>query len=83
MAKSLRNKVNNMRFYLKKNYCNYAIVNNMNNSKNLWKTIKKIIPSKPNVQPCVNSNDTVDAKCTANKFNKYLTSIGNTCTLAW
>ena len=50
-AKSLRNKVNNMRFYLKKNYCKDAISKNMHNSKNLWKTIKKsfLIQASPHL----------------------------------
>lgn len=79
MAKCLRNKCNNLRNKLKKNYCNDAIVNNVHDSKTLWKTIKKIIPSssKSNVLPNVNSTDDVNFKCTADKFNKYFTSIGN------
>jgi hypothetical protein len=75
MAKSLRNKVNNMRYYLKKNYCNEAFINNMHDSKNLWKTIKKIIPSKTSSVPNLISNKS--SKETANEFNKYFTSIGN------
>ncbi len=84
-AKYLRNKVNNMRYYLKKNYCNDAIVNNMHDSKNLWKTIKKIVPSSKtsNGPSSILSKDdkyiqaTTDSKNVANEFNKYFTSIGN------
>jgi hypothetical protein len=81
MAKSLRNKVNNMRYYLKKNYCNEAFINNMHDSKNLWKTIKKIIPNKStSVSPNLVNDKGIhvtDSKETANEFNKYFTSIGN------
>lgn len=77
-AKSLRNKVNNMRYYLKKNYCNDAVMNNMHDSKNLWKTIKKIIPNKSSSVPnVISNNDVQSSKDTANEFNKYFTSIGN------
>lgn len=81
MARSLRNKVNNMKYYLKKNYCNEAVTKNMHDSKKLWKTIKKIIPSKSsNVPSVVNSESglTNSSNDTANEFNKYFTSIGNT-----
>ena len=64
-----------MRYYLKKNYCNEAFINNMHDSKNLWKTIKKIIPSKTSSVPNLISNKS--SKETANEFNKYFTSIGN------
>ena len=85
-AKYLRNKVNNMRYYLKKNYCNDAIVDNMNDSKKLWKTIKKIVPSSSKTSSgptsilskddkCIQA--TTDSKNMANEFNKYFTSIGN------
>ena len=43
-AKSLRNKVNNMNKYLKETYCSKAINENLNDSKKLWSTIKKLIP---------------------------------------
>ena len=83
MARSLRNRVNNMRYYLKKNYCNNAIINNMHDSKSLWKTIKKIVPNKISSAPtsifnkddkCINSGQSKDM---ANEFNKYFTSIGD------
>ena len=42
-AKSLRNKVNNLGKTLKK-YCTDAINQNVDNSKKIWSTIKKLIP---------------------------------------
>ena len=79
-AKSLRNKVNNMKFYLKKNYCKDAIANNLHDSKNLWKVIKKLIPNTSSSVPSniVSSDDGLPSpKETADVFNKYFTSIGN------
>ena len=80
-AKSLRNKVNNMKYALKKSYCNKAISDNINNSKNLWKTIKKIIPNKTSSMPSAvvkkDGNYSGDKKDTANEFNDFFTSIGN------
>ena len=84
-AKALRNKANNMRFYLKKNYCNNAVINNMDNSKNLWKTIKKIVPNKTSsvkTPTSISNKDnensySTSSKDIANEFNKYFTSIGN------
>ena len=80
MAKTLRNKVNNMKFYLKKNYYNEAITNNMNNSKNLWKVIKKIIPNKSSPVPnniVISDDGLPSSKGTANAFNNYFSTIGN------
>ena len=61
-AKTLRNKVNNMRCYLKKNFCYDAVTKNMHDSKNLWKTIKKIlVPSKTSsVASMFNKEDKCD-----------------------
>ena len=73
-AKDLRNKVNNMKFYLKKNYCNKAVKDNLKDSKNLWKVIKKIVPSKSS--STANTN-LLNSKDTAAAFNDYFTSIGN------
>ena len=69
-----------MRCYLKKNLCNDAVTKNMHDSKNLWKTIKKILPSKTSsVASMFNKEDKciVDSKNMANKFNNYFTSIGS------
>ena len=44
MARHLRNKANKLNRSLKKNYCTKAINDNVNNSKMLWNTIKKLIP---------------------------------------
>ena len=80
-AKSLRNKVNNMRYYLKKNYCNDAVINNMYDSKSLWKTLKKIVPNKTSCAPTTvlnkDSKYSCKSKDIANEFNKYFASIGN------
>ena len=57
----------------------------MNNSKNLWKSIKKIVPNKTSSlkTPTSISNKYNEHSCStsskdiANEFNKYFTSIGN------
>ena len=79
-AKTLRNKVNNLSKTLKKNYYNTEIENNLNNSKKLWKTIRKVIPGKnkssiTNIK--VHDKVTTNDKDTANVFNNYFTTIGS------
>ena len=79
-AKTLRNKVNNLNKTLKKNYYNTEIENNLNNSKKLWKTIRKVIPGKnkssiTNIK--VHDKVTTNDKDTANVFNDYFTTIGS------
>ena len=79
-AKTLRNKVNNLSKTLKKNYYNTEIENNLNNSKKLWKTIRKVIPGKnkssiTNIK--VHDKVTTNDKDTANVFNYYFTTIGS------
>ena len=78
-AKLLRNKANNMNKYLKKTYCNNAINENVNNSKKLWSTIKKLIPDKKSSVHAVKSGKkiTTNDKETADKFNDFFSSIGN------
>jgi hypothetical protein len=80
MARKLRNQVNKLNKTLKKNYCNDAINNNKNNSKTLWSTIRKLIPK--NVSSVTNVQTKNGFTCndieTANQFNNYFTSIGNT-----
>ena len=55
----------------------------MNNSKNLWKTIKKIVPNKtlsvktPTSFSNKDNENSYSSKDIANEFNKYFTSIGN------
>ena len=70
-----------MRYYLKKNYCNNAVINNMHDSKSLWKTIKKIVPNKTSSVPTsICNKDNIysgKSKEMANEFNNYFTSIGN------
>ncbi len=47
------------------------------NNRNLWKTIKKIIPNKSmNVPNLISGQDILSSNDTANKFNSYFTSIG-------
>ena len=67
-----------MNKYLKKTYCDKAINNNVNNSKQLWNAIKKLIPkSKSSVQSVKSKNGlTTNDKETANQFNEFFTSIG-------
>ena len=80
-AKSLRNRVNNLGRSLKRDYCTKAISDNINDSKKLWSTIKKLIPkqkvSVKNVYNSSNDGFTANDKETANQFNNFFTSIGN------
>ena len=80
-AKSLRNRVNNLGRSLKRDYCTKAISDNINDSKKLWSTIKKLIPkqkvSVKNVYNNSNVGFTANDKETANQFNNFFTSIGN------
>ena len=69
-AKSLRNKVNNMNKFLKKTDCDKAINGNVNNSKQLWNTIKKLIPKSKSSVKSKNGLTTND-KETANQFNEF------------
>ena len=80
MAKSLRNKVNNLNRHLKKKYCTDAIKENVNNSTKLWKTIKKLIPRNNASVRSVQTDDgfTTCNKDIANEFNSFFTSIGIT-----
>ena len=68
-----------MNRYLKKTYCTDAINNNVDNSKSLWSTIKKLIPKHQSSIQSVHSEqgNTVDDKDTANQFNDFFTSIGS------
>ena len=68
-----------MNKYLKKTYCNNAINENVNNSKKLWSTIKKLIPDKKSSVHAVKSGEkiTTNDKETADKFNDFFSSIGN------
>ncbi|XP_072043447.1 uncharacterized protein [Amphiura filiformis] len=80
MAKSLRNKVNNLNKHLKKKYCTDAIEENVNNSTKLWKTIKQLIPRNNATVRSVQTDDgfTKCNKDIANEFNSFFTSIGIT-----
>ena len=65
---------------LKKDFIQDSITNNSKNPKELWKTIKKIIPSKCSSGPTKLTDDqdneiTNDDKM-ANMFNDYFVSIG-------
>ena len=65
-----RNKVKRT---IKKAKCEYftsKCIENKNNSRGLWKVIKRIYPSK--------NKNSVNCKLTANAFNKFFSSIGNT-----
>ena len=78
-ARQLRNEANKLNRSLKKNYCNQAINENVNNSKKLWSTIKKLIPKNTSSVSSVHTQDgfTANDKETADKFNSYFTSIGD------
>ena len=68
-----------MNKYLKKTYCSNAINENVNNSKKLWSTIKKLIPDKKDSVHAVKSDKgiTNNDKETADRFNDDFSSIGN------
>ena len=76
---TLRNKVNNLGKTLKKRYCSDAINQNVHNSKKIWSTIKKLIPTNKSSVKAVETNNglTNNDKETANEFNDFFTSIGN------
>ena len=74
MAKSLRNKVNNLKCHLKKNYGNDAISFNVHDSKKLWKIIKTIKSSSASNVVEINKG-TSSTKETVNVYNDYFTSI--------
>jgi len=78
-ARQLRNKVNKLNKTLKRNYCSNAINDNVHNSKKLWSTIKKLLPKNVSNTTNVKTQDglTCNDKATANQFNTYFTSIGN------
>ena len=70
-----------MNFYLKKRYIESSVKNNIHDSKKLWKTLKKVIPSKKKsiATNIVKSNDhgnVTTGKDTANSFNQFFTSVG-------
>ena len=78
-AKAMRNKVNNMKYHLKKKYYEKSINDNKHDSKRLWKTLKKIIPSNkaPSVNNIIDSSNCIKTgKDVANSFNQYFTSVG-------
>ena len=78
-ARQLRNEANKLNRSLKKNYCNKAINENVNNSKKLWSTIKKLIPKNKSSVSSVHTQDgpTANDKETADQFNSFFTSIGD------
>ena len=57
------------------NYCNKAINENVNNSKKLWSTIKKLIPKNKSSVSSVHTQDgfTANDKETADQFNSFFT----------
>ena len=64
---------------MKKNYCTNATINdNVNNSKKLWGTIRKLIPKNVSTVSKVKTNNgfTRNDEETATQFNDYFT-IGN------
>ena len=79
MAKNLRNQVNILNKKLKKNYCTNAINDNVNNSKKLWGTIRKLIPKNVSTVSKVKTNNgfTSNDEETASQFNDYFTTVGN------
>ena len=72
-ARQLRNETNKLNRSLKKNYCNKAINENVNNSKKLWSTIKKLIPKYKSSVSSVHTQDgfTANDKETADQFNSF------------
>ena len=79
--KLYRNKIVSLIRYSKANYYKQYFLNNINNSKNIWKGIKEIIHNKKssqsnislNINNCLESNPEI----VANHFNTFFTSIAN------
>ena len=80
-AKTIRNRVNNMKFHLKKRYFESSIKENRHDSKKLWKTIKKVLPNTKtctaaNIVNPVDKSNVPTGKDTDNSFNQFFTSVG-------
>ena len=74
--KELRNKVNKMMRDAKREYYTDKIEESAGDTKNMWKTLKQLLPNKKGnitTLPTTCGNDT----SLANKFNKHFTSIGS------
>ena len=79
MARHSINEANKLNRSLKKKYCTKAINNNVNNSKMLWNTIKKLIPkNNSSVSSVQTQAGSTSNKETVDQFNSYFTSIGIT-----
>jgi hypothetical protein len=81
-AKQLRNQANNLLDLLRKRYFDDQIRQNRGNSKGLWKTLKKLLPSKGDrniIQEIKSGDRTIcDSKEIANVINRFFANIGNT-----
>jgi hypothetical protein len=80
--KYYRNKINHLIRLSKQQYYNKYFASNINNSKRVWKGIKKVIHSNPksHQQPTKvleNNCEITDTNLIANAFNRYFTNIGN------
>ena len=82
MYKSYRNKLSNLIKASKKKYYTDFFHTNTKNIKNIWKRIKEIITLKPhsvNMPTRIVTDKSIltDAKCIANAFNDFFSSVGN------
>ncbi len=79
-ARQLRNQANNLLNETKKRYFDEQINQNKNDSKALWKTLKKLLPSKNRdeiISEIKVGNETVqDRKNIANVMNRFFCNIG-------
>ena len=82
MYKSYQNKLSNLIKASKKKYYTDYFHTNTRNIKNIWKGIKEIITLKPysvNMPTRIVTDKSIltDAKCIANAFNDFFSSVGN------
>ena len=78
-ANKIRNKVTNLVTKLKKDFVEDSITQNSNNRKELWRSLKKIIPSKSTsgrTKLTDHETEITDAGKMANIFNDFFASIG-------
>ena len=78
--KKYKNKTNNLVSQLKKDFANHSIESNHRNPRDLWREIRKLIPTTALQGPSKlldGNNEVTDSKDMANMFNDFFASIGN------
>ena len=79
-----RNQVNNMKNTLKQDYFNTLLTDNAKRPKQLWKTLKTLVPNGKNTTTSVKrlvTEDGIDVTCPkgiADHFNNFLVNVGVT-----